>query len=198
MTENSLTSNRNPALHPHYDVCIVHSGSDAEISLEQFIRSKLSVLRLSCGPMNYDNSDADVAIFNDNLKTINCSKSVVIVFSQQSKKNMRCRFERLFALHLYANISNGPQLIPVALGKAEIPEKYAITQHLVVEESSNWSYKLLQVLVEKETPEIRSMVTEEFANEGKENVSTPRDEDSNDEMDGDFNELRTAFDVMCF
>ena len=111
---------------------------------------------------------------------------------------MRCRFERLFALHLYANISNGPQLIPVALGKAEIPEKYIITQHLVVEESSNWSYKLLQVLAEKETPEIRSMVTEEFANEGKEQVSIPKNEDSNEESSGDFNELRTAFDVMCF
>ena len=42
------------------------------------------------------------------------------------------------------------------------------------------------------------MVTEEFANEGKEKVFIPKNEDSNDKTDGDFNELRTAFDVMCF
>ena len=198
MAEDSIVRNGNPTSEPRYNVCIVHSGSEAEISLERFIRSKLSSLRLSCGPMNYDNSDADVAIFNDNLRTINCSQSVVIVFSRRSKKNMRCRFERLFALHLYANKATAPQIIPVALGKAVVPEKYRIIQHLVVEESSNWSYKLLQVLAEKESPEIRCMVTEEFANEGKENYSIPKNEESNDKTDGDFNELRTAFDVMCF
>ena len=198
MAENSLvpTSFRESA--PRYNVCIIHSGSEAELSFEQFIRSKLAGLRLSCGPMNYDNSDADFAIFNGNLKTINYSQNVVIVFSQESKKNWRFRVERLIALYLHASKSPSMKIIPVALGNTPIPTKYGFFQELVVEGSSNWSYKLLQVLTEGESPDIRNLATEEFANDGKENVKAPSDEVSNDRLDEDFDELQTEFDMKCF
>lgn len=182
-----------------YDIAIVHSGSEADRRLELFIREKLDILKLSCGPMNYDRNEADSAIFNDNLRTIKQSRKVVLIFSPTSRKVKRCRFERLFALHLHVRFKL-PIVIPIVIGNIQIPDKYLVFQQVVVKTSNSWCANLLRALVAGTTEQLPKLKDDIFVNEGRKDIELfiETEEVLDDMNEFEFDEFGTAFDTICF
>jgi hypothetical protein len=74
------------------------------------------------------------------------SRKVVLIFSPTSRKVKRCRFERLFALHLHVRFKL-PIVIPIVIGNIQIPDKYLVFQQVVVKTSNSWCANLLRALV---------------------------------------------------